>query len=309
MSEPAMAEKPRHAYNAIVVSLRRVHDELCILRVRTDGPRPQFVPGQYIVLGLGSWEPRCDGVPAFDGPDVLIRRAYSISNSLTGPEGRLLRCGDYDYLEFYVALVRKTEDRPPSLTPRLFALEEGSRLFVGRRAHGTYTLDPVGPDQDVIFAATGTGEAPHNAMIPELLAANPQRRVLALTCVRRLHDLAYLEEHRRLEQAFLNYRYVPLTTREPQNLDPQRDDYVGKLYLQDLLAGDKLQRHTGWRLDPAREHVFLCGNPSMIGLPRRDASRQMIFPEPPGVVEVLVRRGFVLDEPRVAGNIHYEKYW
>ena len=40
-------------YNAGVEYVRHVHDELMILRVRPDGERPHFVPGQYTTLGLG----------------------------------------------------------------------------------------------------------------------------------------------------------------------------------------------------------------------------------------------------------------
>lgn len=44
-------------YNASVESIRRCHAELMIVRVRPDGGIPLILPGQYAVLGLGSWEP------------------------------------------------------------------------------------------------------------------------------------------------------------------------------------------------------------------------------------------------------------
>ena len=51
----------------------------------------------------------------------------------------------------------------------------------------------------------------------------------------------------------------------------------------------------------------------MIGVPgRRTASTgERVYPQPPGVVEILERRGFQVDQPQVKikGNIHFEEYW
>lgn len=306
--------RARH-YNSDVVLARRVHDELLILRVRPDGGVPPYLPGQYTTLGLGLWERRSDAIAlspeshAGLAPDHVIRRAYSIGAPLLDDSGRLVRCADCDFLEFYIAFVQKPTDDPPPLTPRLFALQTGDRLFVGATPHGRYTLDPVGPDDDVIFAATGTGEAPHNAMLAELLAAGHRGRIAALTCARYRRDLAYLDAHRILEQRFSNYRYLPLTSREPENLDPQRTDYVGKRYLQDEFEGEHFGHDIGWKPDPQRTHVFLCGSPAMIGLPKREPDGQIVYPEPPGMAEVLTLQGFRLDQPRQSGNVHFEKYW
>ena len=65
----------------------------------------------------------------------------------------------------------------------------------------------------------------------------------------------------------------------------------------------------GAPLDPANTHVFLCGNPQMIGLPKWDDDGTMHFPEPRGVCEILHERGFTIDHLRERGNVHYEEYW
>ena len=62
-------------------------------------------------------------------------------------------------------------------------------------------------------------------------------------------------------------------------------------------------------MQPDTTHVFLCGNPAMIGLPRWDEDDNMRFPETRGVCEVLHERGFTLDHRRRRGNVHYEEYW
>ena len=223
-------------------------------------------------------------------------------------DGRLAAPCDQELVEFYVALVRWAEKHPPALTPRLFALNVGDRLFLGPRGHGSYTLSNVRPGDNVVFAATGTGEAPHNAMLAELLSRGHRGQIVCATCVRYQHDLAYLAEHRKLESMFSNYRYVSLTTREPQNLDPSRSDFIGKQYLQEFFSSGKLEHTCGLALDPSRTHVFLCGNPTMIGAPQH-AHALRFYPRPTGMVEILEGRGFTLDEPHQPGNIHLEKYW
>jgi ferredoxin--NADP+ reductase len=312
LGEAEVAKLRGAHYNAQVTEFRLVHDDLAILRVRPDWGRLEFIPGQYTVLALGYWEPRVAGVQAEALEPgqfkQLAKRAYSIGASMLDSSGRIAPPQHGDELEFYVALVRQAEKHAPALTPRLFALSAGDRLYLGPHAHGHYTLEGVRPEDDLVFAATGTGEAPHNAMLAELLARGHRGRIVSITCVRYERDLAYLATHRRLEQMFSDYHYVALTTREPCNVDPTRPDYVGKCYLQDYFASGRLEESCALTLDPARTHVFLCGNPTMIGAPQH-AHALRFYPRPTGMVEILEARGFRLDEPHHAGNIHLEKYW
>ena len=74
----------------------------------------------------------------------------------------------------------------------------------------------------------------------------------------------------------------------------------------------ELERVVGKPLDPASTHVYLCGNPSMIGVPVKDRETgELKYPEVPGVIELLTRRGFQTDQPslKLKGNIHIEEYW
>ena len=61
-------------------------------------------------------------------------------------------------------------------------------------------------------------------------------------------------------------------------------------------------------LDPARTHVYLCGNPSMIGLPEWEDDEPR-FPERTGVSQLLHEQGFRIDRRGSSGNVHYEEYW
>lgn len=313
LSEQEIADLRLANYNAGVTHVRSVHDELMVFRVRPDGGVPRFEAGQFTSLGLGYWEPRVPDTQAEHLSDdevrKLVQRAYSISFPIVDAAGAVLRCVDCDFLEFYVALIRESPGTPPALTPRLFGLKPGDRLFVGTKIAGHYTLSRVADGHDVIFLATGTGEAPHNAMIAELLARGHSGRIISVVCVRQRVDLAYHAVHVALEQRFPNYRYLPLTTRESINIDRGHAGYVGKQYIQDLITTGRLETELGHTFRPNGTHFFLCGSPAMIGVPHADEEGRHIYPRPTGVVELLEQRGFHANLHGHSGNVHFEKYW
>jgi ferredoxin--NADP+ reductase len=80
------------------------------------------------------------------------------------------------------------------------------------------------------------------------------------------------------------------------------------VYIQDLVSSGELEEQTGIRLDPSRTHVYLCGNPAMIGLPKYTGTART-YPTPVGMVEILESRGLRADYKKVRGNIHFEEYW
>jgi ferredoxin--NADP+ reductase len=309
MNPGQIAELRQKRYNATVERLVKPNPDLMIIRVRPDYVRPPHLPGQYTTLGLGYWEPRYPGCQpeALDSADEskLARRAYSISCGVL-EEGRLLDIAQTNWLEFYIVLVRES-DKPqaPALTPRLFMLREGDRLFMGEKITGHFTLEPVKEGDTVVFLSTGTGEAPHNYMLWDLLRRGHTGKILNACCVRYRRDLGYLDVHQRLMQMHPHYRYLSLTTREAETVNH-------KVYIQDLITSGDLERALGETLDPARTHVFLCGNPKMIGVPEKDRETgQRVYPKPRGVIEVLEGRGFTCEQPalKIKGNIHYEEYW
>ena len=310
MTSEEVAELRRKHYNATAVWLKKVHSDLMILRVRPDRPLPPHLPGQYTSLGLGYWEPRhpgCQEEPLKPGTEArVVRRAYSIGSSVLDDRGELFDRGRTDWLEFYIVLVRESDKaQPPGLTPRLFMLGEGARLILGDKITGHFTLDPVRPGDTVLFLATGTGEAPHNYMLWELLRRGHAGRILSACCVRYRRDLAYLPVHEELMRRYSNYTYLSLTTREA-------DTVRHKVYIQDLITSGQLEEYLGQALDPSRAHVYLCGNPKMIGVPTRDkASGARVYPQPRGVIEILEQQGFQVDQPqaKIKGTIHFEEYW
>jgi ferredoxin--NADP+ reductase len=191
------------------------------------------------------------------------------------------------------------------LTPRLFLLRQGERLCLGEKIAGHFTLEGVKPDDSIVFLSTGTGEAPHNYMLWELLRNNHRGRIVSVCCVRHSRDLGYRHIHATLMSRHSNYVYLPLTTRDGAGPG-------GKVYIQDLITSGELEKQLGRPLDPAVTHVYLCGNPKMIGLPEKDRETgEMVFPKSLGAVELLTRRGFQIDDPahKRSGNIHTEEYW
>ena len=313
LSESEIEQLRYEKYNAQLEETIEVNDDLRILRVRTDDSLPFFAPGQYTVLGLGYWEPRYEDIPddAHTPSELrkLCKRAYSMSSPMLDDQGHLLPPAECPFLEFYIVLIREAEDHAPVLTPRLFSLKPGDRLYVGPKVTGHYTLHNVKPDDNCVFVSTGTGEAPHNAMIAQLVSDKQRGQQLAVTCTRYHHDLGYYEQHRLLESQYDNYQYLTLTTRERENIDPTAPNYVGKQYLQEYLKSGNLERASNLTLDPENTHIFLCGNPAMIDAPKRLKTGELQFSKNGGMIPQLIERGFHLDLPHEEGNIHWEKYW
>lgn len=300
-------DERNNSYNATITSVVFASEGLRVFQVRPDEPKDPFEAGQYVPLGLGAWEPRFDGIVE-DVPEArrsrLITRPYSISSPIL--DGETIHDPAHEgILEFYIALAQTEGPEPQAglLTSRLWKTVPGQRVFIGPRIAGRYTLEPVGPDDDVLFLGTGTGEAPHNSMAATLARNGHRGRVTMLSTSRWQCDFPYTTIHRRLERRWSAYRYLPLSTREPA-------DGV-KRYVQDVLTDPAATDIIGFDLDPQRVHVFLCGNPSMVGKAEwADDSDEPTFATSGGALEILGKHGFTLDRKgKPAGNVHFEEYW
>lgn len=306
-SREARIERLREQhYNATITSIRAHNPDLWVIRVQPDEPIEPFKAGQYTTLGLGYWEPRADTASEdFEtDPDLFEKmawRSYSVSSSIVNDDGTLVD-PPTDEVEFYIVQVPPGTEEIPALTPRIFLKDVGDRIYMSRKLTGRYTLDGVRPTDNVVFLSTGTGEAPQNAMTAELLRQGHTGHIATVVCVRYKRDLAYTAQHDLVEERFPNYRYVSLTTREPDNEGE-------KVYIQDMITSGRLELGLEAPLDPANTHVFLCGNPRMIGPPTYDDEGNLTFPEELGVCQLLNERGFKIDHRKDRGNVHYEEYW
>lgn len=272
-----MSQANKSPYTATVISREEINPQLIVLRVQPDGDLFPFKPGQFAVLGLLGAEAR---VPEADpeeppvDPGKLIRRAYSIASSSV----------ERQYLEFYLALVTSGE-----LTPRLFCLRPGSRVFLSPKASGLFTLDRVPPEKGLLLVATGTGLAPYMSMLRTLLIGDTERRYVVVHGARYSWDLGYRAELESLARLRPNLTYIPSITRAAE--DPFFRGPCGRL--QTLLEQGIIEANSGLRVEPASMEAFLCGNPDMIER----------------VKEWLIQRGFEPDRSGQRGTIHVEEYW
>jgi ferredoxin--NADP+ reductase len=264
--------------NAVLISREDFASELSIVRIRPDcGRVPGFVPGQFVKLGL----PRiAEGLAALNRPGRphpgprLVRRAYSIASS---PRQR-------EYMEFLVVRIETGK-----LTPRLWTMDVGSRIWMDEQVSGRFTLDAIPPGKDIVMVATGTGVAPFVSMLRTYADRPPWRRVVLINGVRYAADLSYRAELESLGRTYANIHYIPIVSREPEY--PAWEGLRGRV--QKVLEPDVYRSLIGRPLDPYLCHVMLCGNPAMIVSVQSD----------------LEHRGFHTHSPAQPENIHFERYW
>ena len=264
-------------YNAVLTGREEINAQLLVMRVQADAALFDFKPGQVAVLGLMGFEtrvPEADDEEPPSEPDKMIRRLYSIASSSV----------EKRYLEFYVNLITSGQ-----LTPRLFALRYGHRLYLGRKAGGMFTLDRVAPGKAVLLIATGTGLAPYMSMLRTMLVTDTSRHYVVLHGARYSWDLGYRAELESLARLRPNLTYIPSIARPDE--DPHFRGHTGRI--QNLLSKGIVETLSGIQLDPAQVEVFLCGNPEMIQM----------------VKEILVSSGFKPDQDKETGTIHAEEYW
>src|SRR5664279_3756914 len=174
-----MSVPDSNGYNAVLIGREEINAQLLIMRVQPDEASFDFKPGQFGVLGLLGREarvPEADDEEPLAKPDQMIRRAYSIASSSV----------EKRYIEFYVTLITSGQ-----LTPRLFAMPYGSRLFLGPKASGMFTIDRIPPGRAVLLIATGTGLAPYMSMLRTLLVNDSSRPFVVLHGARYSWDLGY----------------------------------------------------------------------------------------------------------------------
>lgn len=214
--------------NAVVTQRIEVASGLAMFRISPDGwTLPRFTAGQFAVIGLPASAARIalsdPEEPAGDS-GRLIRRAYSIASS---PLAR-------DHIEIFVNIVRSGE-----LTPRLFALRPGDRIWLGRKFAGMFTLREVPRDRHVAMIATGTGLAPYVSMMRSELECGGPRRFAVLHGARHSWDLGYAAELAAMQRLCRNFTYVPTVSRPEAELVPWGG---AKGHIQALWTGRVLER-------------------------------------------------------------------
>jgi len=233
-------------YNAIVVGKIMVTPDIMILRVNTDTRRDDFESGQYTVLGLyGSEERSVNSEKEFkpSDPEKLIQRAYSIASARTAG----------NQMEFYISQVKTGQ-----LTPRLFNLKQGDRLYVSERTVGMFKLSDTPEGMDIAMIATGTGVAPYISFLRSHIIEHSDINMAIIHGATHQWDLGYYSELSFLASTFPNFYYLPTVT------DPDKTWQGHNLWIEEMLEQRVLQNEAKIELSPEKTHVFLCGNPNMI---------------------------------------------
>ena len=220
-----------------IVERLDVSDDLAVFRIAPD-EECHFTPGQFATLGL----------PSADGK--LVERAYSIASS---PLEK--------HLEFFIELV--PEGR---LTPSLFLLNMGDRVFIRRKFSGRFTLDEGAIVH--LMAATVTGVAPYLSILrtrATLLrrsaseAAERVNRFLVVHGAGRSQELGiYRVELETLAREFAFITYVPTVSRFSEDAEWMGE--VGRVE-------DVLRKHADKLMSGSPDSVvaaYLCGHPQMI---------------------------------------------
>ncbi len=265
--------------NAVVSQRVEVTPYTIILRIIPDGWKlPEFSPGQFTVLGLpGSAERYTYSDPEDTAPDPakLIRRAYSIASSSV----------EHEYIEFYITIVRSG-----ALTPRLFTLKVGDRVFLSPKFTGLFTLSEIPQDSNLMLIATGTGLAPYMSMMRTELGSAKERKYAVLHGAANSWDLGYRSELITMGRICPYFKYLPIISRPNDEPIPWNGP-IG--YIQDLWGRDKFIEDIGFNLTPEDTHVFLCGNPLMIET----------------MLALLENSGFKEHKKNLPGTVHLERYW
>ncbi|MEZ6045245.1 MAG: ferredoxin--NADP reductase [Planctomycetaceae bacterium] len=265
--------------NAVLAQRIDLAPGLAVIRVVPVGwELNEFSSGQFCVLGLPGDAPRlvgCEDEESPSEPGKMIKRAYSIASSSANTE----------YLEIYIVLVPSG-----ALTPRLFNLNVGDKLWLGPKITGHFTLDEVPEDQHVLMLSTGTGLAPYMSMLRTKLESNSNRFYGILHGARHSWELGYYNELKTLDKVCPNFAYLPSITRPHLETVPWKGT-TG--YIQDIWASRPFDKEMPEPPTPENTHIFLCGNPSMIIT----------------MQSVLEQEGFQEHTNKQPGQIHIEKYW
>lgn len=262
--------------NCVITQSVQVSPIMKIIKVKPEGWKfPEFEAGQFVALGLHPDAQRCDeATEEFEPPkpDKLIRRAYSIASSSTE-----------DSIEFYITLVNSGQ-----LTPRIFKLQIGDKIWMGKKAVGMFTLDQIENDRNVILIATGTGVAPYMSMLRSN-ALKREGKMLVIHGAANSWDLGYSSELKLLASMFNNFKYHPTITEPSKEPVGWNGD---TRFIDEIWKSGIAESTIGLNPTPQNTDVFLCGNPKMVE----------------GMKEMLYKDGFKDHKKQSPGEIHAEEF-
>ena len=261
-------------YNATVTGKILITPDLMILRVRTDEPRNEFIAGQYTSIGVLASEIRSpNSVITIDGTpeNELIIRPYSIASANHETQN----------FEFYVSQVKSGQ-----LTPRLFNLSQGSRMWVDKKIAGIFALNNTPPECNIVMVATGTGLAPYISFLRSHVTEHRDTKMAVIHGAGYPWDLGYYSELQFLDSIFSNFYYFPTLLKADNVWHGLRG------YIEEHLHAGILEEKAGIEVNPEKTHFYLCGNPKMVE----------------SVTSFLIKYNYTKHTKKKPGALHIEEY-
>ncbi len=260
-------------YNSTVTGKIVITPDLMVLRIRTDEPREKFRAGQYTKIGLLASEKRSpnsnmplDQLP----PDKLIKRAYSIASANH----------DTQDFEFYISQVKSGQ-----LTPRLFNLTQGRRMWIDEDILGVFTLADTPDTCNIVMIATGTGLAPYISFIRSHINTHRDIKMAVIHGAAYPWDLGYYSELSFIKNAFSNFSYFPTLLKADETWNGLRG-YI------EMHLDEGLLENAGIDVHPDKTHFYLCGNPKMVE----------------SMTKYLAERNYTRHTDEKPGALHVEEY-
>ena len=263
--------------NSIITNVIKVSPMMKIIRVKPIGwDLPEYKSGQFVVIGLPPEIERYDlSTEEYKKTKSgkMIKRAYSIASSST-----------QDYVEFYITVVHSG-----SLTPRLFSLNIGDKIWMDKKATGMFTLDQVSDEKNIVLIATGTGIAPYMSML-RANALHRKGKIIIIHGAANSWDLGYQSELELLDVMMPNFTYYPTIT----NPDLEAAQWHGDTrYIEEIWKDGTISEKIGIEITPDNSHILLCGNPFMID----------------SMIEETAKVGFYeQNKLNPEGKLHFEKF-
>jgi len=221
-------------YTALTLTERvDFSDDLAVFRMQAPEPI-EFTPGQYATIGLTNAD-----------SDRPLLRPYSVAS----------QPGTSD-LEFFI---ERVDDG--NLTPRLWSLEQGARVWMRKKIVGRFVLDT--DRRHHVMAATVTGVGPYVSIARHQRAAlaageleTPHRFLIIHGGSRSWELGTYRDELARLAETVDWLEYVPTVSRPWE--DPDWSGERGRVE-------DVLRKHLDAHPFPLDDTAaYTCGHPKMI---------------------------------------------
>ncbi len=278
-------------YNAEIAEIEWLSPTLAKFRIRpANEPVKDFIPGQYVVLGLNN-------------PEGSTLRSYSIASPPS----------EKRFYEFFIR--RVAEENAVStfpLTHMLFRTTAGDGIFLGPKVTGHFTLEHTGgTDRDKlkIFVAAGTGLAPFVSIVlqhAKEIVADPelQKNLVVLHGASYQRDLAYKEDLARVLNNLRHEGYLPTISRPKE--DPDWHGFTGRVEaLLDKENLETLEERLGFEpglIHPDRALVYVCGLKGTIRNTLLNLLKRGFVPQDKRLREIL-RIG-----PSLPSTIFFEQY-